>query len=180
MPGKRRRTKLRELDHLVLYSTNTWLAHKVSKEYYDDFHFVWCSPYFSARSVSGYDYTNPPSSSPGEIYDRLFADVAAGDRHSAKIKDNRWGIIEGAEKKCLEGRITRKQLREIREVVKDAEMLKFRPLLYIIPFASVVNMIKDAPIHARANPLSKEYIIERLPRSHFDIIEFRRLSIDYV
>ena len=92
MPGKRRRTKLRELDHLVLYSTNTWLAHKVSKEYYDDFHFVWCSPYFSARSVSAYDYANPPSSSPGEIYDGLFADVAAGDRHSKKIEANRDGI----------------------------------------------------------------------------------------
>lgn len=177
MPGKRRKTKL---DHLVLYSTNTSLAHKVSKEYYDDFHFVWCSPYFSARAVSGYDYTNPPSSSPGEIYDRLFADVAAGDRHSAKINDNRTGIIKGAEKKCAEGRITRKQLREIREIVEDAETLSFIPLLYIIPFASVVNMVKDSPIHARANPLSKEYIIERLPRSHFDIIEFRRLSIGYV
>jgi hypothetical protein len=180
MPGKRRSTKLRELDHLVLYSTNTWLAHKVSKEYYDDFHFVWCSPYFSARSVSGYEYTNPPSSSPGEIYDRLFADVAAGDRHSAKIQANRDGIIEGAKKKAVEGRITRKQLREIRKIVKDAEMSNFRPLLYIIPFVQVINLIKDPPIDARANPLSKEYIIERLPRSHFDIIEFRRLAIGYV
>lgn len=175
MPGKRRRTKPRELDHLLLYSTNTWLAHKVSREYYDDFHFVWCSPYFSARSVSGYDYTNPPSSSPGEIYDRLFADVAAGDRHSAKIEANRYGIIEGAKKKAAQGRITRKQLREICEIVKNAETLRFLPLLYIIPFSSVVNVIKDAPINARANPLSKEYIIERLPRTRFDIIEFRRL-----
>ena len=174
MPGRRRRTKLRELDHLVLYSTNTWLAHKISREYYDDFHFVWCSPYFSARSLSGYDYTNPPSSSPGEIYERLFADVAAGDRNSPKIEDNRAGIIDGAEKKCAEERITKKQLREIREMVEDAEMLSFIPLLYIIPFASVVNMIMEAPIDARANPLSKEYIIERLPRSHFDVIEFRR------
>ena len=180
MPGKRRRTKLRELDHLLLYSTNTSLAHKVSKEYYDDFHFVWCSPYFSARSVSGYDYTNPSSSSPGEIYDRLFVDVATGDRHSANIEANRFGIIKGAKKKAAEGRITRKQLREISKMVEDAETLSFIPLLYIIPFASVVNMIKDAPIQARANPLSKEYIIERLPRSHFDIIEFRRLSIGYV
>ena len=177
MPGKRRRT---ELDHLVLYSTNTWLAHKISREYYDDFHFVWCSPYFSARSVSGYDYTNPPSSSPGEIYDSLFADVATGDRHSAKIEANRDGIIKGAKKKAAEGRITRKQLREIRKMVEDAEMLSFMPLVYIIPFAHVVNLIKDASIGARANPLSKEYIIERLPRSHFDIIEFRRLSVGYV
>jgi hypothetical protein len=130
--------------------------------------------------MSGYDYTNPPSSSPGEIYDRLFVDVATGDRHSAKIKANRYGIVKGAEKNCAEGKITRKQLREIREMVKNAETLSFIPLLYIIPFASVVNMIKDAPIHARANPLSKEYIIERLPRSHFDFIEFRRLSIGYV
>jgi len=50
-------------------------------------------------------------------------------------------------------------------IVELIEILSFMPLL---------------PIHARANPLCKEYIIERLPRSHFDIIEFRRLSIGYV
>ena len=89
-------------------------------------------------------------------------------------------FIKGAKKKAAEGRITRKQLREIREIVDDAETLKFRPLLYIIPFASVADLIMDVPIDARANPLSREYIIERLPRSHFDIIEFRRLAIGYV
>src|SRR5215510_6977031 len=135
MHGKRHRTEHREHNHLLLYSTNTRLAYTISKEYYDDSHFVWCSPYFSARSVSGYDYTNPPSSSPGEIYNRLFAEVVAGDKHSAKIEANRAGIIKGAEKKCAEGRITKKQEQVIRKIVEDAETLSFLPLLYIIPFA---------------------------------------------
>lgn len=175
MPSEESRATLRAANHLLLYSTNTWLAYKISKEYYGDFHYVWCSPYFSARSVPAYDYTNPPSSSPSEIYDVLFADTKRGDLHSARIEANRIGLLHGANKKAAAGIIDGKKKREIYSIVKQAETLNFRPLLYIIPSALVLDMAKEVPVNKRAHPFSVEFIIENLPRSHFDIVEYRSL-----
>lgn len=160
-------------EHLLLYSTNTWLAFKISKEYYGDVHYAWCSPYFSARSVPAYDYTNPPSSSPGEIYDRLFADVTRGDLHSSRIEANRVGIINGANKKAAEGVINNREKKEIHSIVRQAEILNFRPLLYVIPYSAVKDMVRVVPMNKRAHPFSVEYIVEMLPRDFFDVIEYR-------
>lgn len=159
--------------HLLLYSTNTWLAFKIAKEYYKDVHYAWCSPYFSARSVPAFDYTNPPSSSPGEIYDRFFEDVTRGDLHSPSVAANRVGLVKGANAKAAAGVITSEQKKEIYAIVKEAETLNFRPLLYVIPFSPVANRLKVVPVHERAHPFSVEYIIENLPRRSFDVIEYR-------
>jgi hypothetical protein len=160
-------------EYLLLYSTNTWLAYKISKEYYGDVHYVWCSPYFSFKSLTSHDVANPPSSSPGEIYDRLFEDVRYGELHSAKIDANRVGLINGANKKAAAGVITTQQKREIHSIVKRAERSSFRPLLYIIPFALVTDLIVNVPVKSRAHPLANEFIIEMLPRRYFDVIEYR-------
>ncbi len=40
---------------------------------------------------------NPPSSQPIGIYWVYYDDTAAGDEHSGKIRDNRAGIINGAD-----------------------------------------------------------------------------------
>jgi hypothetical protein len=160
-------------EHLLLYSTNTWLAYKISKEYYDDIHYVWCSPYFSVKSVPAYDYTNPPSSSPSDIYDRLFEEVMRGDLHSARIEANRVGIICGANKKAEAGVISSSQKKEIYSIVKQADTRNFRPLLFIIPFSLMADAVKLVPLNRRAHPFSVEFIIESLPRSYFDIVEYR-------
>lgn len=173
MPDETPQIKRQATDHLLLYSTNTWLAYKISKEYYGDVHYVWCSPYFSAKSIPAYDYTNPPSSTPGEIYDRLWYDATRGDLHSARISANRTGIIEGANRKAALGTINAIQKREIYSIVKQAETMSFRPLLYVIPFALVVEVVKDVPVDRRAHPFSKEFTIESLPKRWFDIIEYR-------
>lgn len=175
MPSKETPATLKAANYLLLYSTNTWLAYKISKEYYGDVHYTWCSPYFSAKSVPAYDYTNPPSSSPGEIYDMLFADTKRGDLHSARIEANRVGLLHGANKKAAAGVITSRQKKEIYSIVKQAETLNFRPLLYIIPSALVVDMAKEVPVNRRAHPFSVEFVVENLPRSHFDIIEYHSL-----
>lgn len=175
MPSEETRTALRVANHLLLYSTNTWLAYKISKEYYGNVHYAWCSPYFSARSVPAYDYTNPPSSSPGEIYDMLFADAKRGDLHSARVEANRVGLLHGANRKAAAGVITGRQKKEIYSIVKQAETLNFRPLLYIIPSTLVLDVAKEVPVNKRAHPFSVEFIIENLPRDYFDVIEYRAL-----
>ena len=159
-------------DGLLLYSANTWLAYKVSREYYGDLHYVWCSPHFSSQSVPSYDYANPPSSSPSGIYQSLLAEVAGQDLHGVKIEANRVGIMNGANMKAASKKITNRQKREIHSIVKRAERSYFRPLLYIIPFSMVRHLVREVPVKMRAHPFSREFVIEELPRTYFDIIEY--------
>ncbi len=158
---------------LFLYSTNTWLAFVISERYYRQKHWVWCSPFF--RPAEGVASAGmPPSAIPGEIYDRLFQDVAKGDRHSAWIDKNKAGLIKGANSKESEKVITSEKKAEIIFVVNSAQIADFKPLLYVMPFQRVKHLVREVPPKDRAHPVSVEYIIERLPRSSFDILELRR------
>src|SRR5262245_61339202 len=115
---------------LVLYSTNTWLAWAISKRYYGDRHWIWCSPFFRPNGTA--PTTFPPSAIPGAIYDRLYEDVASGDEHSSWIAQNRVGLLKGSECKHREGVITEQQKLEIGSIVKSARIEEFKPLLYVI------------------------------------------------
>lgn len=159
-------------DPLILYSINSWLAYIIAERYYRHEHFVWCSPFFNSRTISAIDSTTPPSSNPYEIYCNLREEVENGDRHSAKVKENKVGILKGATFKRQAGIISADQERDIVSIVEDAETRDFKPLLYIIPFTFVSSMLIEVPIKDRAHPLSIEYVIESLPRYNFDIVEF--------
>jgi hypothetical protein len=159
---------------LVLYSTNTWLAYVISEQYYSGIHYVWCTPYFDSSSVPPHDYTVPPSSSPREILFGLAEEVKRGDRHSAKIESNRSGILRGAHHNRDVGLITEVQAQEIASILDQAQVSDYRPLLYVIPFRSVEKIVKDVDVRAKAHPLSTEYVIERLPRSLFDVLNLIR------
>jgi hypothetical protein len=155
---------------LILYSTNTSLAYSISKEYYGDKHFVWCTPYFDHAPTHGRSYTVPPSSSPAEIYRTYTRDIEARDNHSDKINGNRLGLLRGAKVMREMGIITGSQSREIAEIVKLAEFGDFRPLIYVIPYALTKRLIRRVPPYERAHPLSAEYIIRSLPGNRFDTI----------
>jgi len=158
---------------LLLYSTNTWLAYTIAETYYQGEHYVWCTPFFSPRSAPGYANV-PPTSCPSSIYHALREEVAAGDRHSTKVKENRTGIIKGANVKKAARLIDVAQEQEIIDIVNSAETRDFRPLLYLIPFAAVAGLLQDVPVANKAHPLSVEYLIERLPRASFDVIDFEK------
>jgi hypothetical protein len=159
---------------LVLYSTNTWLAYKIAEVYYNQVHYVWCASTFIEDSVPAHDYTLPPSSSPGKIYNDLLEDVQRTDHHSAKIAANKIGLLRGANLKVQERVITRKQKSDTYAIVDQAQLRDFRPLVYVIPWQAVRNLVQEVPVRERAHPLSNEYLVERLPRRCFDIIEFMR------
>ena len=59
---------------------------------------------------------------------------------------------------------------EIKSIVKRANLQDFRPLLYIINYRRVADIIKQISVEERAHPLSIEYLIEDLPRKYFEIL----------
>jgi|SRR6266850_3966866 len=155
---------------LLLYSTNTLLAYHINQTYYGELHYVLCSAFFGADNIPSPYRPNPPSSSPQRIYETLLKEVENGDRHSQKIRLNRAGVIRGATFKHGQGEITGAQRLEILDKVRLAQFADFKPLLYVIPYFLVSGALITVPVKHRANPLSEEYIIERLPRTSFDII----------
>jgi hypothetical protein len=157
---------------LILYSTNTWLAYRIAQRYYETEHYVWCTPYFDPRRAGDRDSAVPPTSSPFEVYCSLVEEVARRDRHSAKIKENRAGILRGANVKRQSGVIDAGQEKDIVSIVDLADFGDFRPLMYVIPYSEVIDRMREPPPEDKAHPLSEEYIIDRLPRPLFDIIEF--------
>ena len=162
------------MPELILYSTNTWLAFNVAERYFKGEHYVWCTPFFDSEGHAGYAYTVAPTSCPKEIYLSLYKEVTSRDRHSSKIKDNKVGILKGAAFKREAGIITEDEEKEIAAVVDSAEQQDFKPLLYIIPYEKAVALLKQVPVGEKAHPLSTEFIIQSLPRDHFDIIELER------
>lgn len=159
---------------VVLYSTSTWLAYQITQSYYEGKHYVWCSPDLSSKSLSrSYsipDYT--ASISPLTIYRELSESVARGDRHNVKVQSNKAAIIMTANRKQADGVVTEQQLKEIVAIAEAADLRDFRPLLYVIPYNIVANMLEQVPASMRVSPLEVEYIIKELPRQNFDVIEF--------
>ena len=158
----------------LLYSVNTWLSYNISDRYYGGVHHVWCSPVFSMQNHPGFQATPPPTSCPSNIYHCLAEEVRRRDGHSAKIAENRSGLITGAQKQHSSGIITDGELQNIEEIVDAADCADFRPLLYLIPFVGVSHLLKEVPVSKRAHPLSQEYIIEELPTTLFDVIELEK------
>ncbi len=149
----------------ILYSINTWLSFKIGENFYSNIHYVWCTPHFNAKGI------NPPSSDPYEICHGLIKDIDGHDKHSAKILLNKSGILAGADKQLANGVISNSERLDIIEIVKLAEVELFRPLIFVIPFDGVINIAKKADIRLTAGLFSKEYIIDKLPREKFDIID---------
>lgn len=157
---------------LVLYSANTLLAYRINQHYYGGIHFVWCSPFF-ASPASSLDTQMPPSSTPCEICRTLQLDVGQSDLHSAKVKSVREGIRHGAEARHKQGLIHEEQRTELEAIVEAAPLADFRPLLYVIPFGLVAGLAQRVPAARRAHPFSEEFLLERLPRASFDVLDWQ-------
>ena len=140
------------------------LLFKISQMYYNNKHYVWCAPAFNARG-------NPPSSNPLEIYSGLKKDIAGLDLHSAKIRQNKLGMLKGARLKREAGVITASQEADIKSIVKAAEIQEFRPLIYVISLDLTKPMLEYVEIKHKANKFSQEVIIRELPGEYFDAIE---------
>jgi hypothetical protein len=160
-----------------LFSTNTWLSFVLAERFYGSRHFVWCTPYFETSSQNGFSVTTPPTSTPKEVYQSLALEVERNDRHSAKIKENKTGLMRGARIRCTRGEISSQDLETIRDIVSASTAVDFRPLLYVINYAAVSGDLIEVPVEKRAHPLSVEFQLEHLHRDHFDILELPRMKV---
>ncbi|WP_156100729.1 hypothetical protein [Gillisia sp. Hel_I_29] len=161
---------LKDIKHPILYSTMTTLAYNINKKYYNDKHYMWCTPYFGSDFQSPH-FTVPPSSSPIEIYKLLQNEIDGSDLHNVKIKLNRTGIRKGADIMLKLGKIDEEKHNEIVAISKLAKDQQFRPLLCVISRLEAVPYYNKVDVKDRANPLSHEYIVSDLPQSAFDIIK---------
>lgn len=152
--------------NLYFYSINSFLAFKINETYYRDFHYVWAAPYFDTAG-------NPISSNPCDIFQNVHKSVNSKDNHSDYIERNKTGILNGAEHKLKKGIITTNQRDEIAGIVKCADKIDFKPLLYIISASKVSKILIEPSPSEKAYPFSKEYKIIDLPRKYFDIIEIK-------
>lgn len=159
-------------DPLVLYSANTQLAYRINEHFYGQIHFVWCSAFFSAPSSRSIDMEMPPSSTPCDICRNYLEDITRRDLHSRSLQDNRTGLENGMKSKLAERVITEEQYRELEEIIAKSALDELRPLLYVIPFEGVRDLVESVPPSQRAHPFSPEYRIERLPRSRFDVLDW--------
>lgn len=159
---------------LLYYSTNTYLSHYINTTFYNDQHFVWCSPVFDPTRLEAHDPRRriPKSSSPLSIYKTYQEDVASGDLHSDAIKRNRLGLKAGAAYKLKEDIIDGDEYQMINDIVDSALIADFTPLTYLIPESMVASKIKRVSVSAQANPLSTEYMIESLLKGEFEILVF--------
>lgn len=161
------------LDNLVYYSTNSYLAFHLSKTYYNDSYYVWCSPVFDPDSLDKRDPRRRihASSSPSNIYKVFKREVDSGVPGD-KINENKNNLKIGALKRHNAGEITIEELNLIHELIENAEIYNFSPMLYIIPKYKVESKIERVPIRETATILSEEYRISKLEIEDFDIIEF--------
>ena len=168
--------KLKEINPislpLVLYSTRALLTFLINEKYYKQFHFVWSAPSFDIS-----DQSNPRSSSPAYIHNELKDAVQTNDSHSAKIAETKLGLINSAGKQKEKGIISEEQLNEIICIVNTSTVTDYRPIVYVVPTKGIENQIKEASVSQKANPFSKEYIIEALHRKYFDIINIDNQNI---
>jgi hypothetical protein len=156
---------------LLLYSTSSRLAYQIAQRYYKDVHYAWCSPVFDGRAASRFVASVPPTSSPCEIYWNLNEEARRGDRHSPRISNARAGIVLGAHSKRNAGIIDDETVADIIASVDLASPWEFRPLMFIMPYGRVRQLITKVPVQKRAHPLSLECLIVALPGRLFDVIE---------
>ncbi|HYH81570.1 MAG TPA: hypothetical protein VEX86_17325 [Longimicrobium sp.] len=158
---------------MLLYSTNAHIGYAIAERFYGGVHYAWCSPVFDGTTAAAH-INIPPTSSPAGIYRNLWEETSRGELHSNSIPRVRDGIRRGAKAKRAAGIIGAAQYEEITEILQDAAVREFRPVLYIIPYERVAELVADVPVRMRAHPLSVEFKVEALPRECFDMIEFWR------
>ncbi len=156
----------------ILYSTNVFLKYYIHKEFYNDFHYVWCCDMFDAKASARYTSSSlvAPTSNPYDIYFDLKNAIDKHDRHNKKITEQKDSIKAIAIKNHKNGIINDTQKDEIIFMVDYSDFRDWRPLIYLIPKDPVIQRLKTVPIKNRAS-FGTEYIIEDLNTSEFDVIE---------
>ncbi|MDR0883583.1 MAG: hypothetical protein LBN05_03125 [Oscillospiraceae bacterium] len=106
----------------LFFSVQTFLAYHINENYYGGVHFVWCADSFDDKEL-------PPFANPKSIYHSL---INTKDKYSRSINEKMKGILAGAAQMYAKGKINKKELKEIIDIVNRAPVHHFRPVLYLI------------------------------------------------
>jgi hypothetical protein len=155
-----------------LYSTNPFIKYYIQREWRGDVHFVWCSEFFDSHRAPSYSSAAsvPASSNPLDIYRDLVGAVRGGDRHNAKINDQRQKLVSRAAQWHADGEIDESARDEIVWLATNAALDVWRPLIYLIPRHLVLSRAKPVPAALRAG-LGNEWTIEDLKGVEFEVME---------
>ena len=148
----------------ILYSQVTKLAFDINEKYYNGKHFVWCSDKPSYGSMQS------GNSDPIERSNRIMTAICSQDAHEWLIEENKKGIKKGALYNRKKGIITKKTEQIIITRVNDASFEDFAPLIYVIPYDNVKDVIEVVPDDQKGSEESVEYRLYDLTTDQFDII----------
>lgn len=155
-----------------LYSTNPKIKFDVYQRYVGGRHYVWCSEFCDSRESllhPGGGIT-PPSANPAEIYEQLWvATMERPDWHDPNISRVKAALMQRIVIWATDGTISNTDAQEITYRLDHAESRDWRPLLYVINRAAVVDRMQIVPINRRASP-APEYVVPDLARNEFDVI----------
>lgn len=143
--------------------------------YYQDNHFVWCSPVFDNldKNVNDPLRSIDSTSCPKYIYETFRKDINDNNLNSEKIRANMNGLLQGMSIMLDQGVISHKEAHLITLTISRAPIRYFRPRLYLIPVTqSILGKLIKVPLLNAAHPLSEEYQIKDLNGSEFEIIEY--------
>ena len=157
------------MKNYVLYSQGTRLSYEINKKYYNDVHFVWCCEKIFFKGTK-----QPETSNPLKRAQKLIAEIITNDSHGIYIENNIKEIKAGAAIMKIEGKITSQALTAIENRVDNASFFDFFPVIYVIPYEKVKNIIED-PKDKKANLNSNEFLICELKSDCFDIIDIEKL-----
>ena len=154
---------------LLLWSASNMLKFRIN-EYYLGHHYTWCSPAFEGAALPRGALGHSPgaSSDPATIYRRLHNDVRTRDKHSNEIQRQRDSLKTAA----LMHRgtaITVDMAHEIGEIVDNADIQDFEPVLYAIPYTPVQARVERVKPASGAS-ITPEYLIADLKSSEFQMI----------
>ena len=159
----------------MLYSTNSFLKFSIRQRYYGDSHFVWCSECFDSRTQGSYAAASltAPSSNPCQIYSELLNGSKQKDLHCQKINLQKAAILAITDKDHQAGLLSQVTKEDIVYQVTHADFDSWRPLLYIIPRASIVPATRIVPVPRQScASQGDEFTISDLKAGEFDVIEF--------
>jgi|ERR1700730_2466889 len=156
-----------------LYSAGPLVKFNICRDYLGGAHYVWCSDCFDSRHhyLHPGPIDTPASSNPAEIFERLRAatDSRRPDWHDPSIASWKLKIKALAADWKLQGRIDAAAEQDIVFLLDRAEIVQWRPLIYIIHRDKVATKLRRVDLRDRAS-LEMEYIIEDLRSGEFDVI----------
>ena len=161
----------------IFYSANPWFSTEIASKYRGGKFFAWVCEFFDSDHAPAGSAGRliAPSSNPRKIYEELLHECRAQEEHSRIIRDHRRTFQRLARTWLAAGELTKDQHDEIVASVRATSWKIWKPVLYVIPRASIdPGRIKAVARRDRAG-YGPEHQITDLQSHEFDIVDLSGL-----